>query len=122
MFLHYSIILFILKFRKEKPDQENYNNFFANIENDLRELGYGDISVNKKMKEINKIFYDILLKINSNSSSFKLNKNLVFTYFNIFQKSEEKWKKFDLYFDKFYKFCFDKSSINMIKEIKFFKL
>ena len=37
---------------------------FFNIENNLRELGFGDVSVNKKMKELNKIFYDILLKLN----------------------------------------------------------
>ena len=37
--------------------------FFHNIENNLRELGFGDVSVNKKMKDFNKILYDILLKI-----------------------------------------------------------
>ena len=36
---------------------------FHNIENNLRELGFGDVSVNKKMKDFNKILYDILLKI-----------------------------------------------------------
>ena len=63
MFLHYSIILFIEKQRGNKPDQENYNNLFFSIESNLRELGFGDVSVNKKMKILNKIFYDILIKL-----------------------------------------------------------
>ena len=48
---------------------------FHNIENNLRELGFGDVTVNKKMKEFNKILYDILLKIdlkNDDKSFFKL--------------------------------------------------
>ena len=45
--------------------------FFYNIENNLRELGFGDVSVNKKMKDLNKIFYDILLKIKLESKKNK---------------------------------------------------
>ena len=30
--------------------------YSINIENNLRELGFGDVSVNKKMKDLNKIF------------------------------------------------------------------
>ena len=37
--------------------------FFSYIENNLRELGFGDVSVNKRMKDLNKIFYDILIKL-----------------------------------------------------------
>ena len=63
MFLHYSIVLFIQKKNNNLPDQENYNNLFFYIENNLRELGFGDVAVNKKMKDLNKIFYDILIKL-----------------------------------------------------------
>ena len=64
MFIHFSLIIDILK-RKEnyKFPQKIYDNFFQNIEYNLRELGFGDVAVNKKMKDLNKIFYDILLKI-----------------------------------------------------------
>ena len=48
MFFHYSIILFILKNRGNKPDQENYNSLFFYIENNLRELGFGDVSSQQK--------------------------------------------------------------------------
>ena len=64
MFIHYSIILIIFKKKKQKIDQTNYDNLFNSIENNLRELGFGDISVNKRMKDLNKFFYDILLKLN----------------------------------------------------------
>ena len=51
---------------------------FHNIENNLRELGFGDVAVNKKMKEFNKILYDILLKLDKKNSNkdLKMNKNL----------------------------------------------
>ena len=63
IFIHYSIILFIQKNKNKTPDQYNYNNLFFYIENNLRELGFGDVAVNKKMKDLNNIFYDILLKL-----------------------------------------------------------
>ena len=64
MFIHFSLILIIFKKKKINFSQFNYDNLFYCIENNLRELGFGDIAVNKKMKDLNKILYDILLKIN----------------------------------------------------------
>ena len=121
MFIHYSIVLYISKNKNKKPDQDNYNSFFLNIENNLRELGLGDVSVNKKMKELNKIFYDILLKLSDNPTNFSLNKSLINKYFEIFKNNDEKWYKFDHYFHNFYKFCFDQSNDNMIKQLDKFK-
>ena len=63
MFLHFSIMLIIYKKKKIKFDQKVYDYFFHNIENNLRELGLGDVAVNKKMKDLNKILYDITAKI-----------------------------------------------------------
>ena len=62
MFFHFSILMIISKKKGSKFDQKSYDLFFHNIEYNLRELGFGDVSVNKKMKELNKILYDILLK------------------------------------------------------------
>ena len=56
MFMHFSIILIIFKKNKIKYPQSSYDNLFFSIENNLRELGFGDVAVNKKMKDINKIF------------------------------------------------------------------
>ena len=121
MFLHYSIILFIQKKRGNKPDQENYNNLFFSIESNLRELGFGDVSVNKKMKILNKIFYDILIKLKITQNHFKLNKILLNKYFNKINNNADKIDKFNLYFDNFYNFCFELSSKNMIDDVIKFK-
>lgn len=117
MFMHYSIILIILKQKKHEIDQINYDNLFFCIENNLRELGYGDIAVNKKMKELNKIFYDILLKISKKDIDFKLNKNFIMKYFDILRKNDENLIKFELYFKQFHKFCFEKPPENVLEEI-----
>ena len=122
MFIHYSIILIILKDNNKKVDQDNYNNLFLNIENNLRELGFGDVSVNKKMKELNKLFYDILLKLNKKNENFDLNRSLISKYFNIFKNNDEKWFKCEKYFKNFYKYCFDKTDQNVIEEAINFKL
>ena len=71
MFFHLSVLMLIFKKKNKKFKQENYDFFFHSIENDLRELGFGDVSVNKKMKELNKILYDILLKIDHSETNDK---------------------------------------------------
>ena len=55
MFMHFSIMMIITKKKDVKFDQKLYDFLFYNIENNMRELGYGDVAVNKKMKELNKI-------------------------------------------------------------------
>ena len=63
MFIHFSILMIITKKKGFKFNQKSYDYLFHCIENDLRETGFGDVTVNKKMKDFNKILYDILLKI-----------------------------------------------------------
>ncbi len=121
MFLHYSVILYIQKKRGNEPDQNNYNNLFFYIENNLRELGFGDVSVNKKMKDLNKIFYDILIKFNENQSDFRMNKKLILKYFEKLSDNEEKRHQFEVYLNNFYNFCFELPSNNMIKGIENYK-
>jgi len=122
MFIHFSIMMIIFKKKEKKFSQKSYDSLFFNIENNLRELGYGDVAVNKKMKDLNKILYDILLKINnSENDSFKINKSLIIKYFNqLNDKDSQKYLDFERYLNDFYKFCFDLSLENMIREaIKF---
>ena len=45
-------------------------NYF-NIENNLREMGHGDVTVNKKMKSFNQIFHDLLMKFITNKTMTK---------------------------------------------------
>ncbi len=121
MFIHFSIILIIYKNKKINFPQHDYDSLFHSIENDLRELGYGDVTVNKKMKELNKIFYDILLKLIRLEDKLNFNKDLIIKYFeNLNETNNEKYKLFKQYFEEFYHFCFDIEPKIMIKEaIKF---
>ena len=123
MFFHFSILMIIFKKKGEKFDQKEYDNVFNSIEYNLRELGFGDVSVNKKMKDLNKILYDILLKLEDNSvNNFKLNKKLVTKYFTTLKgENDLKIVDFERYFDKFYKFCFELPLQNMIREALNFK-
>ena len=117
MFFHFSILMFIFKKKGEKFDQKEYDNVFNSIEYNLRELGFGDVSVNKKMKDLNKILYDILLKLEDNSvNNFKLNKKLATKYFTTLKgENDPKIVDFERYFNKFYKFCFELPLQNMIR-------
>jgi len=122
MFLHFSIILIIFKKKEVSFSQELYDGLFKCIENNLRELGLGDVGVNKKMKILNKIFYDILLKINLNKNDFKINKVVVLKYFDNFNESnDDKYRLFKDYFTKFYHFCFELSTKTVIKDALKFK-
>ena len=124
MFIHFSIFMIISKKKGTKFDQKSYDSLFNNIEYNLRELGFGDVTVNKKMKEFNKILYDILLKIDIKKDSkneFKMNSDLIKNYFTAFNVMEEaKLAKFNDYFQNFFNFCFELDLDNMIEmAIKF---
>ena len=95
MFIHFSIILIVFKNKKINFPQDSYDDLFYCIENNLRELGFGDVAVNKKMKELNKYFYGILIKLNSGQNGFKLNEKLVSKYFDQLNNVKDiKYKNF----------------------------
>ena len=125
MFFHFSILMIISKKKGKKFSQNSYDYLFYNIENNLRELGFGDVSVNKKMKEFNKILYDILLKIEKNkndNSSFDINKDLVIKYFSKLKDPKNtNYEEFRTYFLNFFYFCFEVPIDNMLREAINFK-
>ena len=119
MFIHFSLLMIISKKKGKKFNQKVYDFFFHNIENNLRELGFGDVSVNKKMKNLNKLLYDILLKIEDQSikSSFKINQTLIVKYFNnLDDEKSDNYRSFSTYFTKFFNFCFELPLENMIRD------
>ena len=123
MFFHFSILMIVFKKKGKIFDQKLYDYLFHNMENNLRELGFGDVSVNKKMKEFNKILYDILLKLNleTKNDKFTINEKLIKSYFSILNNhQDEKIAILKDYLLKFFNFCFEQPLDNMIREtIKF---
>ena len=73
-------------------------------------------------KDLNKIFYDILIKIRNNSSNFEINKILGIKYFENLNNNDKNWHNFNKYFINFYSFCFELDSNSVIQNAKNFKL
>ncbi len=117
IFFHFAVILTASRIEtKKKQAQEIFDNIFQNIEYSIRELGYGDVAVNKKMKDLTRLFYDILLSFDK-SDSVLSDKNFYFLrkYFSSNEKKDtENMVKLTEYFNKFRNFCFDLDMKNML--------
>ena len=87
-------------------------------------LGYGDTKVNNTMKNLNKIFYDILYKLDKNDfSSFNEQSDLLNKYFYNNKKiNEQNNNKLAKYMDQFNDFCFDLNIDNVLNGSIEFKL
>ena len=118
IFFHFSVIL--LKFKKNnnrKFPQKIFDNIFLNIEYHLRELGHGDVVVNKKMKTLNKIFYNILLKMEiNNDNKLVFKKNIINEHFILNDNNNSKIvSKLEEYYGYFCNFCFELEDEIMLK-------
>ena len=120
IFFHLSFIFILL--RKKRVNKEISQNifdfFFQQIENDLREIGYGDVTTNKKMKLLIDIFYGILIKCKHwNSCEVTKKKELLSEFFNVVNKNEILSNKLIDYFNKFTLFIEDISLNCLIKGV-----
>ena len=118
IFFHLSIILYISKETKDpKKKQLVFDNIFQNIEYTIRELGHGDVYVNKKMKNLSRIFYDILVFLDKNKSLVSDNNSSLLKKYFVSSNNEIPVRndKLSDYFSKFQHFCFDLDSKNMLK-------
>ena len=72
LLFHFAFFLKIFKNKDNKVQlQEIYDFIFRHLELSIREIGYGDQSINKKMKDYINLFYAMLDKIHDwDSSSF----------------------------------------------------
>ena len=84
-------------------------------------MGHGDVTVNKKMKNFNQIFHDLLIKFidKKNQNKIKINEMMKFLF--LLNKNDEISIKLNDYFEKYYNFCFDIINKNMIKDLDKFK-
>ena len=95
--LHFSFFLKNYKNEENKKIlQEIYDYNFRQLELSIREIGYGDQSINKKMKDYINLFHSMLSEIhfwNDLSKSDKLKKISIFL--SDFQNNEELLVYFD---------------------------
>ena len=62
--LHFAFFLKVFKKKEDKKIlQDIYDSLFRQLELSIREIGYGDQSINKKMKDYLNLFYSMLDKI-----------------------------------------------------------
>lgn len=83
----------------------------------MREIGYGDVLVNKNMKFLVKSFYNILLyceKFDEKTLESKINFFYKWLKINNDQKTTNNPFLVD-YFNDFQSFCFDLSAENVLK-------
>ena len=122
IFIHISFIF--IKF-KNKRDNNNKNSFyqklfdvvFKKIEINMREIGYGDVVVNKNMRYLLKVFYNILLNIeNFSKNTTNINKRFFLEHL----KHENNDKNLNIlpliqYFEKYQAFCLDLTHDSVLK-------
>ena len=79
---HFAFFLKVFKKNnKKKILQEIYDQIFKYLELSVREMGYGDATINKKMKNYLNTFYSILDKINNWEETSDSNKAKVLSDF-----------------------------------------
>ena len=114
-FFHFAFFLKIFKKNTNKKDlQKIYDFVFRQIELSIREIGYGDVTINKKMKEYVNIFHSIIAKI-ENWEKTKNNEKLeIFSdYLDVCSESEF----FVNYFEKYRLFLINNTLNYFTKDV-----
>jgi cytochrome b pre-mRNA-processing protein 3 len=122
IFIHISFIF--IKIKQNNKDQiykifyqKMFDLIFDKIEINMREIGFGDTTINKNMRYLVKIFYDILINCENYKEMGKPAKNIFFNKYleknNI--KNDTDNKPIIEYFNKYEAFCFDLSPDSVLQ-------
>ena len=97
--------------------QKVFDIIFNQIELNMRELGYGDVSVNKNMKLLVKSFYNILLYCENYKLKTDESKGAFFAKYLELNNKGKMANNAPLikYFNTFHSFCFDLNSDSVLK-------
>ena len=98
---HFAFFLKKFKNTQSKEDlQDLFDYIFKELEISIREIGYGDASINKKMKVYVNSLYSILDKINDWENLESTKKNEIFeSFFNVDKDANKLTNYFDEYFN-----------------------
>jgi len=99
LLLHFAFFLKIYKKNNNKNVlQDIYDYIFRQLELSIREIGYGDQSINKKMKDYINLFYAMIDKIDNWEDLSAENREIVLLKF-IDKQSDPKYLA--IYFEKY---------------------
>ncbi len=117
IFLMFHFALFLKNYKSQiskKKAQELFDFFVRQIELSIREIGYGDVSVNKKMKEYVNLFYSILDKIET--QNFKEIENLN-TFFKNLLNTDKNIEFYTDYYQKYDQYLLNNTLNHFTKDI-----
>ena len=114
-FFHFAFFLKVYKNQTSKKDLQNLYDFvFKQIELSIREIGYGDSSVNKKMKLYVNLMYSIIDKVELWK---KLNLSEKTKFFSDFVEVKKESPFFINYFNKYEDYLLKKSLNYFTKDV-----
>jgi len=114
-FFHFAFFLKVYKNQTSKKDLQNLYDFvFKQIELSIREIGYGDSSVNKKMKLYVNLMYSIINKVEIWK---KLNLSEKTKFFSDFIEVKKESPFFINYFNKYEDYLSKKSLNYFTKDV-----
>ena len=114
-FFHFAFFLKIYKNEASKKDIQNLYDFvFKQIELSIREIGYGDATVNKKMKLYVNLMYSIIDKVELWE---KLNLIEKTKFFSDFMEVDKESSFFINYFNKYADYLSKKSLNYFTKDV-----
>ena len=114
-FMHFAFFLKLFKNHTSKENlQDLYDYIFKQIELSIREIGYGDSSVNKKMKEYVNVMYAIIDKVELWE---KLDLSSKSKFFSEYIDTDKEFSFFLSYFDKYSLYLIKNSFNYFTKEV-----
>ena len=116
LLLHLSFFLKVFKDQKTREYHQDLHDYiFKQIEISIREIGYGDVSINKNMKIYINFFYDILSKIDAwDTIDFTKKSTILSNYIN----KPKNISFYVKYFDKLCTFYKNNTLIFFTKDIE----
>ena len=118
MIIFYFHLAFLLKNYKKSETKDNLQNFFdfcvRQIELSIREIGYGDATKNKKMKEYVNLLFSIIDKIDDWEIKDDIQKREIIS---IYIEDMTNFNEFINYFEKYRKYLINNTFNNLTKDI-----